>query len=236
MAGRITRKELKSDKFALEVEQTVDFVTEHRREVTLYGSIAVAVTLVAVGIYFYMGHEHTVRENALGEAIQMQEAPVGPAAGPGARLSFPTEDAKRSVVTKAFSEIAAKYPGSSEGAIAKYYLGAIAVDQAKMADAEKLFQEADKAGDKNYGPLARYSLAEVYFAEGRPADAEKILRNLMQHPSIFVSKEQATIALARGIASTKPAEARKLLDPLRTASGAVGQAAVAALSDLTAPK
>jgi hypothetical protein len=105
-----------------------------------------------------------------------------------------------------------------------------------MADAEKLFQEAANAGDKNYGPLARYSLAEVYFAEGRPADAEKILRDLMQHPSIFVSKEQATIALARGIASTKPDEARKLLDPLRIASGAVGQAAVAALSELTAPK
>ena len=235
MAGRITRKELKSDKFALEVEQTVDFVTEHRRELTLYGSIAAAVALVAVGIYFYMGHEHTVREVALGEAIQMQEAPVGPPA-PGARLSFPTEDGKRGVVTKAFSEIAAKYPGSSEGAIAKYYLGAIAADQAKMPEAEKLFQEAANAGDKNYGPLARFSLAQVYFAEGRPADAEKILRDLMQHPSIFVSREQATIALAKGIASTKPDEARKLLDPLRTASGTVGQAAVAALSDLTVPK
>lgn len=232
MAGRITRKELKSDKFALEVEQTVDFVTKHRRELTIYGSIAAAVAVVAVGIYFYMGRQHMVRENALGEAIQMQEAPVGPPSS-GPRLSFPTEDAKRTAVTKAFGEIASGYPGSSEGAIAKYYLGSIAADQGKMPDAEKLFQEAASSGDKSYGPLARFSLAQTYFAQGRPADAEKILRDLMQHPSIFVSKEQATIALARGIAPTKPDEARKLLEPLRTGGGAVSSAAMNAIGELT---
>lgn len=231
MAGRITRKELKSDKFALEVEQTVDFVTAHRRELTLYGSIAAAVAVVAVGIYYYMGHEHMVRETALGEAIQMQEAPVGPPAS-GPRLSFPTEEAKRTAVTKVFGEIASKYPGSSEGAIAKYYLGSIAADQGKMPAAEKLFQEAANSGDNNYGPLARFSLAQVYFAEGRPADAEKILRDLMQHPSVFVSKEQATIALAKGIAPKRPDEARKLLEPLRTGGGAVAQNAITAIGEL----
>jgi tetratricopeptide (TPR) repeat protein len=231
VAGRITRKELKSDKFALEVEQTVDFVTEHRRELTLYGSVAVVVAVIAVGIYFYMGHEHAVRETALGEAVQMQEAAVGPPSS-GTRLSFPTEEAKRAAVTKVFSDIASTYPGSSEGAIAKYYLGSIAADQGKMPDAEKLFQEAANSGNKNYAPLARFSLAQAYFADGRPADAEKILRDLMQHPSVFVSKEQATIALARGIAPTKPDEARKLLEPLRSGGGAVSQAAITAVGEL----
>ena len=37
----------------------------------------------------------------------------------------------------------------------------------------------------------------------------------MDHPTIFVSKEQAAITLARFLARKKPAEARKLLDPLR---------------------
>jgi predicted Zn-dependent protease len=223
---------LKSDKFALEVEQTVDFVTKHRRELTLYGSIAAAVAVVAVGIYFYMGRQHMARETALGEAIQMQEAPVGPSAS-GPRLSFPTEEAKRTAVTKTFGEIASRYPGSSEGAIAKYYLGSIAADQGKMPAAEKLFQEAANSGDKSYGPLARFSLAQTYFAEGRPADAEKILRDLMQRPSVFVSKEQATIALARGIAPTRLEEARKLLEPLRTGGGTVvNQVAITAYGEL----
>ena len=42
-----------------------------------------------------------------------------------------------------------------------------------------------------------------------------MLRDLIAHPTIFVSKEQATITLARYLAPKKPAEARKLLDPLR---------------------
>ena len=79
MAGRITRKELKSDKFALEVEQTVDFVTEHRRELMLYGSIAVAVAVVAVGIYFYMRPASTwCARQALGDAIQIAGSAGGP--------------------------------------------------------------------------------------------------------------------------------------------------------------
>lgn len=232
MAGRITRKELKTDKFALEVEQTVDFVTEHRRELTIYGSVAAVVILIAVGAYFYIQHQHAVREQALADAIQIQEAPVGPP-NPGAVITFPTEDAKREAGIQAFSSLAAKYPGSDEAAVAKYYLGAIAADQGKMPEAEKLFKEGGESGDKNYASLARFSLAQIYFAEGRAADAEKILRDLMANPTVFVSKEQATIALAKGIAPTKPAEARKLLEPLRTAPGAASQVAINAVNELS---
>jgi predicted negative regulator of RcsB-dependent stress response len=233
VAGRITRKELKSDRFALEVEHTFDFVAEHQRQLILYGSIAVAVVLVAVSVFFFMRRQHTVREQALGSAIQVQEAPVGPP-NPGAVVTFPTEEAKRAAATKAFDDVASKYPGSDEAAVAKYYLGASAADQGKMTDAEKLFQTAAAAGDKNYSSLARFSLAQVYFAEGRTADAEKILRDLMAHPTLFVSKEQATIALAKGIAPTKPAEARKMLEPLRTMPGAVSQVAINAVAELPA--
>jgi predicted Zn-dependent protease len=116
--------------------------------------------------------------------------------------------------------------------VAQYYLGAIAADQGKMGDAEKLFREAADRGDKKYAPLARFSLAQVYFAEGRPADGEKLLRDLMANPSVFVSKEQATIALAKAIAPAKPAEARKLLEPLRTMAGPVSQDAINAVSEL----
>lgn len=232
MAGRITRKELKTDKFAVEVEHTVDFVAEHRRQLILYGSIAVAVVAIAVSIYFFMRHQQTVREQALADAITIQQAPIGPA-NPNALMTFPTDDAKRAAETKAFSELAAKYPGTNEGAIAKYYLGSIASDQGKLADAQKFFQEAAAASDKNYASLARFSLALVYLAEKRQADADPILRDLIAHPTLLVSKEQATIELAKSLSATKPAEAKKLLDPLRAETGPVGQAAQSALADLS---
>jgi hypothetical protein len=67
------------------------------------------------------------------------------------------------------------------------------------------------------------------------AEAEKLLRSLIAKPSAFVSKEQATIALAELLASRNPAEARKLLEPLRSARPAISQAAIAALGALQGP-
>src|SRR6185295_1168568 len=182
VAARLTRKEMKTDKFAMEVGQTVDYVAHHRRQLLIYGSIAVAVAAIGFGVYWYLGHQQTVRAQALAYAILIQESPVGPAS-PTAPMAFATDDAKRAAATKQFSEVAGKYPGTNEGAVAKYYLGAIAADQGKMADAEKFCKEAADAGDRNYSSLARFSLSDVYFGEKKNAEAEKILRDMMDHPT-----------------------------------------------------
>ena len=49
-------------------------------------------------------------------------------------------------------------------------------------------------------------------------------------PTVLVSKEHATIVLARLLAPSRPAEARKLLEPLRTARSVISRAALTALS------
>jgi hypothetical protein len=102
-----------------------------------------------------------------------------------------------------------------------------------LADAEKSFAEVADHGDAKYASLAKLSLAEIYFAEGRNEKGEALLRDLIQHPTVFVSKDQATIALARAIGPKRPAEARKLLDPLRNVPGAVGQVAIQLSGDLS---
>jgi len=59
------------------------------------------------------------------------------------------------------------------------------------------------------------------------ADAEKILRDAMANPSLTVSKEHATIVLGELLAQTNPAEAHKLIDPLRTSlRGAISRTAI----------
>jgi hypothetical protein len=74
--------------------------------------------------------------------------------------------------------------------------------------------------------LAKLSLAQIYFSDGRTAQGETALRELIAKPTVFVSKEQATIMLARFLGPTKPEEARKLLEPLITVPGGVSQVAV----------
>jgi predicted negative regulator of RcsB-dependent stress response len=227
---RITRKELRSDKFALEVGHTVTFFEDHQKELLRYGVIAVGVVLMIIGFAAWQRNRHAERETALAQAIKVQEAPVGQSGNGG--LAFQSEDAKAQASLKAFTEVQAKYPGTSEGEIAQYYLGSIKADQGNLAESEKLFLEVSQKGDDKYASLAKLSLAQIYFADGRDTQGEKLLRDLMASPTVFVSKEQATMVLARYLAPKKPAEARKLLDPLRTQSAAVSQAALSLIGEL----
>lgn len=229
--ARITRKELKTDKFALEVAHTVDFFEAHRNKIVRYGAIVAAVVVLVLGYTVYARHQRGVRSSALAKAILVQEASIGAMAMPG-NLSFPTQEAKDQAALKAFADVESQYSGSDEAEIAEYYVGAIKADQGKLSDAEKSFLKVAQKGGDRYGSLAKLSLAQIYFSDGRVDLAEKTLRELVDHPTIFVSHDQATITLARYLMYKKPAEARKLLDPLRSQMGAAGQAAITLLGEM----
>jgi hypothetical protein len=229
--SRITRKELKTDQFALEVEHGITLFGQHKSDIAKYGGIAVALVAIVVAYTFYSRHESGTREQALASAIRVQEAPVGQSGNGG--LTFPSQEAKDQESTRVFTDLQSKYSGSSEGEIASYYLGSIKADQGKLAEAEKLFQHVAEKADANYASLAKLSIAQICFASGRNAQGETILRELIANPTIFVSADQATISLARFLGPTKPAEARKLLEPLRTRTGSVGQVALTLLGELS---
>ena len=55
--ARITRKELKTDRFALEVGHTVDFLEEHRGLILRIGGAALVVILLVAGIVYYRRHQ-----------------------------------------------------------------------------------------------------------------------------------------------------------------------------------
>jgi predicted negative regulator of RcsB-dependent stress response len=228
--ARITRKELKTDKFALEVEHTAEFFEEHRKEIIRYGAAGLVAVLLIFGYYFYSRQQHATREQELSKAIQVQEAPVGLSGNGGA--AYLTQADKDKESTRVFSDLAAKYPGTTEGEIALYYLASVQSDEGKLAEAEKSFQQVAQKGNEKYASLAKLALAQIYFADGRAAQGESTLRDLMTNPTVFVSKEQAQITLARYLMLRNPAEARKLLDPLRTQGGAVGSVAISLYGEL----
>ena len=230
--ARITRKELKSDTFALEVEHTLTFFEQHQKEIVRYGAAALGLVALILGYFWYSGRQHSKRQEALYRAIQIQEMSVGPIQPGDVQRSFPTQDIKDQTALRAFTEVQTSYPGAAEGEIAAYYIGCIKADQGKLAEAEKIYKEVADRADERYASLAKIALSQIYFADGRSDQGEAILRGLMDRPTAFVSKEQATILLAREIAQKKPAEAKKLLDPLRSVPGAIGSAAMTAYSEL----
>lgn len=230
---RLTRKELKSDRFALEVQHSVDYVSEHRRQLTRWIGIAAAVLLVAVAVYLYRQHQHTLRQELLAKAFRIQNANVGQ---PGNEFiqSYPTNAEKVQAANKAFTEVVTRYPGSDEAVVAEYFLATAAADKGDVQEAERRFKQAVDSGNAGYASLAKLSLAQIYASEGKLAEGEKLIRSVIDKPTVLVSKEEATIALARLIGPSRPQEARKLLEPLRANErSAVSRAALTALSDIT---
>jgi predicted negative regulator of RcsB-dependent stress response len=228
---RLTRKELKTDKFALELEHGVEYVTGHQAQVKKYGTIAAAVLVLVFGTYFFRSYQQGAREDALREALKVQDAQVANGSMEG-MVFFPTQAEKDAAVQKALTGVATKYSGTSEGSVARYYLGTTAADKGDMAAAEKAFKDVADNGPSDYGSLAKMALAPIYKSQGKTAEGEKLLRDLIANPTIFVSKEEATIALGSYIGSSNPAEVRKLLEPLRTERSSVSRAALSVLGEL----
>lgn len=231
MSANLTRKELlKQDKFTVEATNTWDWVSGHRKEVTRYGGIAVAIILIITGVLYYRSSQASVREQLLGEALAIKNAPVGQP-NPGGP-SYATQQAKDDATKKAFTNLANDYSGSGEAYIAKYYLGTQALDAGNVDEARKQYQDVADHASANYASLAKLALAQLDFAQNRTAEAESLLKDLMDHPTDLVSKAQATYTYAKIIAGTKPAEARKLLSQLAAQPGDVGQLAQTAQNDL----
>lgn len=230
--ARITRKELKSDKFAEDVGLTVTFFEEHQKDVVRYGGIGLGVIVLIAGFFLYRSHEHTARQQALAAAIRVQETPVATVAVNPSIQTFPTQAAKNQAALKAFSDLKSKYSGSEEAQIAEYYMGNVYADQGNLIEAEKSFLDLSDHGDKDYASLGKLSLADIYFADGRAAQGEKLLRDLMDNPTIFVSKDQAAIALARNLTGKNNAEARKLLAPIKDGRSQVASIARGMYSQL----
>ena len=232
------RDDLKKDQFVETVGHSVEYVAGHRQQLYTYGGLALAALAVALGVYWYTGNKRATEQTALSQALQIKQAAIGATAQPGdPRPSFPTEQERSKALVKALNEVVAKHGGSDAAAVALFQLGVTAADQGNMPEAAKQFELAAQTGSREYASAAKLALAQVQQALGKNADAEKVLRELMASPTVLVSKEQAIFTLARVLAVSNPAEARKLVSPLEKDSRPViARNAVALLGELPAAK
>jgi predicted negative regulator of RcsB-dependent stress response len=228
---RHLKKVAKSDEFKQQVWHGIGFLTDHPAEIKKYSGIALAVLLLVGGGYLYITHQAAAREEALAQALRVHDATVGPNAQ-GTSLHFDTQEEKDKAMEKAFREVASKYHGSQEGAIASMNLGQEAIDRGDTAAGEKEFKDVADHAPPAYASQAALALAQLYDSEGKTSEAEKLLNDLIKNPTVTVSKEEAEIALAKVRAKTDPDGARKMLQALSTARPAINKAALTALGEL----
>ncbi len=232
---RTTRHDLKSDKFVLEVAHIIEFLDKHRSQSIRYGALALALVIAGAGLSYFMKVRKETRIAELSAAMLVYNAGVGPQEASRSN-KYQTEEERQQALKKELTGFVAKRSGSEEAGVASYLLGANAADQGNIPEARRYLDAAIKDSGKDYGSLAKLALAGIDAAEGKTAEAEKLLRELIANPTVLVGKEQATITLATILAPTKPDEARKLLEPLRTESGAASRAALTMLAELNKGK
>jgi predicted negative regulator of RcsB-dependent stress response len=229
---RQLKKVVKQDEFKEQVWHSVDFVKAHLEEIKKYGGIALAVVVVAGGIYFYIRHQSEAREQALSQAFRIEAAGVGPN-GDGSAIHYNTQEEKDAAAEKAFAQVASTYPGTQEGAIALMNLGQAASDKGNLALSEKDYKTVVDSAPAPYASQAALSLVQIYQIENKDGEAEKLLENLDKHPTLSVSSEEAELMLARIIAKTDKDRALKMLDKLRGSKRAsISKAAVSATGEV----
>jgi predicted negative regulator of RcsB-dependent stress response len=230
---KLTRKELKSDKFAQEVQHSVLYVSEHRQQMIRWGIPAAALALILIAIFWYRSYQHDGRQEALHATMLIQNSIVGPSQSEYV-VSFPTPEARETAVVKAWRDLAVKYPGTEEGDIAEFFLGTNAADNGNLPEAAKHFQSAIDSGSGPYASESKLALAQVYAAQGKLNEGAQLIQSVIDHPTVMVSKDAAILALADLIKDSDPKRARKLVDPLRTSTrSAVSKAAITLDSSLS---
>jgi len=212
----LTRHELKEqlqhDQFKDALSGVVVYAQSHREKVIRWAVIVGVVVILGGGAFWYAAYRNSVRQQDLGDAFAILEAPVGGPSQLG--KSFPTQDAKTAASIKALQDVVQKDGGTRQGLIAQYYLGTMKAAKQDTKGAETDLQAVANSSSE-CAPLAKIALAQIYEGENRGSEAQALLRDIINKPTDLVSKAQAEILLAHLEETSNPQDAKKLLQSLR---------------------
>ena len=212
-----TRHQLKEDRFSKATfeaaEKTVNWSQEHQGKLIVAG-VAVAVLLaIGFGGWYYVKSQDEKASFELATAVRTLETPLRPAGTPEqpGYASFESGTARATEARKEFQAIADKYSQTHTGKMARYFVGLTAAQLGDNAAAEGNLLEAAGSSDADLASLGKFALASEYANEKKDAQAVDLYKQLIDHPTLLVSKVTAQLELASFYTShQKPDEARNI--------------------------
>jgi tetratricopeptide (TPR) repeat protein len=97
--------------------------------------------------------------------------------------------------------------------MARYFVGLAAEQLGDNAAAERSLQEAAGSSNADLAALGKFALASVYRVENKGLQAIDLYKQLIEKPTLVVSKVTAQIELAElYVSQQKPDEAKKIYD------------------------
>jgi TolA-binding protein len=178
--------------------------------------IAVAViAAIAFGGWYYINSQDEKASAELSTAVRTFETPVRPAGVPAqpGYDSFGSSQERATAARKQFQSIVDKYPRTHTADMARYFVGLTSSQVGDNAGAERNLQEASSSGNADLAALGKFALASVYRSENKDSQAVDLYKQLIDKPTLVVSKATAQLELAGYYESRqKPDEAKKIYD------------------------
>jgi tetratricopeptide (TPR) repeat protein len=166
------RHDLRHDKFVDEIGVLSSKARANQRLLLTIAGAAVAIALIAYGIYFYRSTRERNAQEALAAAIETFDAPVGdaPAGQPATGPRFKTEQERAAAAEKQFKDVQAQFGGSDANDVAGLYLARLAMNKGDVASARKALEEfVNDHEDHILVGTARYSLYQLRLENGEAA-------------------------------------------------------------------
>jgi TolA-binding protein len=236
-----TRHQLKQDRFSKvtfeAAENAAHWSEEHKSTLIVAAIAVVVIAAIAFGGWYYINSQDEKASAELSTAVRTFETPVRPAGVPPqpGSDSFASAQERATAARKQFQAIVDKYPRTHTADMARYFVGLAAAQLGDNAAAERSLQEAARSSNADLAALGKFALASVYRAENKDAQAVDLYKQLMDKPTLVVSKATAQLELASFYESRqKPDEAKKIYDQVAkenpaTEAASLAQRRVAAL-------
>jgi TolA-binding protein len=217
-----TRHSLKQDKFSKTTIEAagsaVDWTVEHKSKLIAGTGIVAVLVLAILGGWFYVTKQDEQASLALTQAVRTMEQPVRPAGTP-AQPDFPTfaSAQERSTETrKQLQAVIDKYPHTHTADVAHYFLGTNALNLGDNTAAESNLKDVANTRNQDLAALAKLALATLYSNTNRTKDALDLYKQLVDRPTMTVSKVAAQLKLAALYESSQqPTEAKRLYEQIQ---------------------
>lgn len=236
-----TRHQLKQDRFSKvtieAAENAAHWSEEHKTKLTVIVIAVVVMAAIGFGGWYYINTQDEKASAELSTAVRTFETPVRPAGVPAqpGYDSFASSQERATAARKQFQAIADKYPHTHTADMARYFVGLASSQLGDNAAAERSLQEAAASSNADLAALGKFALASVYRAENKDTQAVDLYKQLIDKPTVVVSKATAQLELAGFYeAQKKPDEAKRIYDQVEkenpaSQAGSLAQRRAAAL-------
>ena len=229
-----TRHQLKEDRFrrgTMEAaENAVHWTVEHQSKLIAAAIALVAVAAVVVGGWYYRNSQDekaSLEFSAATRTLDLPVRPPGVPAQPGYE-SFASTQERATAARKQFQAIVDKYPHTKTADMALYFVGLTSSQLADYPGAERSLQAVENSSNKELAALAKLALASVLQAENKDTGVIDLYKQLIDKPTITVSKTTAQLQLAQFYETRqKPDEAKRIYDQVQKENPASEAASLA---------